>query len=45
MDALEKVVQEDSFEAEVQYCDPDNCLRDCIYEEINQCDAVTTKLW
>ena len=26
MNELEKVVQEEAFEIEVQYCDPDECL-------------------
>lgn len=30
MKELEKVVQEEMFEIEVQYCDPDDCLQDCI---------------
>lgn len=27
MKELEKVVQEEMFEIEVQYCDPDDCLK------------------
>ena len=29
MKEIEKVVQEETFEIEVQYCDPNDCLHDC----------------
>ena len=45
MKELEKVVQEEQFEIEVQYCDPDNCLRDCMHSGTNNCDAVILGLW
>ena len=31
MKEMEKVVQEETFEIEVQYCDPNDCLHDCIH--------------
>ena len=33
MKEMEKVVQEETFEIEVQYCDPDDCLHDFIQTE------------
>ena len=45
MKELEKVVQEEQFEIEVQYCDPDDCLHDCMHEGTNNCDAVILGLW
>ncbi len=29
MKELEKKMQNESFDVEVQYCDPDDCLHDC----------------
>lgn len=31
MRILEQVIQEETFDIEVQYCDPDDCLHDCIH--------------
>ena len=45
MEALEKVVQEEQFEIEVQYCDPDDCLQYCMHSGYNNCDAVITGWW
>ena len=45
MEALEKVVQEEQFEIEVQYCNPDDCLYDCMHSGYNNCDAVITGWW
>ena len=42
MKELEKMVQEETFEIEVQYCDPDDCLHDCIHSGVNNCDAIIT---
>ena len=42
MKEIEKVVQEETFEIEVQYCDPDDCLHDCIHSGVNNCDAIIT---
>ena len=42
---LEKVVQEEMFEIEVQYCDPDDCLQDCMESGYNNCTAVVTGWW
>ena len=36
MKELEKVVQEEAFEIEVQYCDPDECLHDCTLTSKNE---------
>ena len=33
MKEMEKVVQEETFEIEVQYCDPDDCNYDCMVSE------------
>ena len=43
MKELEKVVQEEMFEIEVQYCDP--CLQDCMESGYNNCTAVVTGWW
>ena len=42
MKEMEKMVQEETFEIEVQYCDPDDCLHDCIHSGVNNCDAIIT---
>ena len=42
MKEMEKVVQEETFEIEVQYCDPNDCLHDCIHSGVNNCDAIIT---
>ena len=34
MKEMEKVVQEETFEIEVQYCDPNDCLHDCIHSGV-----------
>lgn len=33
MKELEKKMQNESFDVEVQYCDPDDCLHDCKVEQ------------
>ena len=33
MRILEQVIQEETFDIEVQYCDPDECLHDCMHSE------------
>ena len=38
---MEQKVQEEEFDIEVQYCDPDDCLSDCLVE-VNICTAVVT---
>lgn len=38
---MEPKAQEEEFDIEVQYCDPDDCLSDCVVEE-NNCTAVVT---
>lgn len=30
MKELEKKMQNENFDVEVQYCDPDDCLHDCV---------------
>lgn len=42
---LEKKVQEEQFEIEVQYCDPSDCYHDCVHEGVNNCDASITEIW
>ena len=42
MRILEQVIQEETFDIEVQYCDPDECLLDCIQSGTNNCDAIIT---
>ena len=44
MKELEKVVQEEQFAIEVQYCDPDSCSHDCKQSD-GACNAVYTNLW
>ena len=39
---FDKVLQEETFEIEVQYCDPNDCLHDCIHSGVNNCDAIIT---
>lgn len=41
---LEQKVQEEDFEVEVQYCDPDNCLYDCVIGS-NICNAQYSSFW
>lgn len=45
MEKMEKRIQEVTFDVEVQYCDPDQCLYDCKHEGPNNCDMVVTSLW
>ena len=45
MKEKKKVVQEERFEIEVQYCDPDDCAHDCMHSGPNNCDAVILGLW
>ena len=42
MNELEKKMQMEEFDVEVQYCDPDDCAHDCMHEGINNCDAIVT---
>ena len=42
---LEKKMQEEPFDVEVQYCDPDDCDYDCFHEGPNNCDAHFTEIW
>ena len=39
---MEPKAQEEEFDIEVQYCDPDDCLHDCIHSGVNNCDAIIT---
>ena len=45
MKELEKKMQNENFDVEVQYCDPDDCLHDCKHEGPNNCDAHFTEIW
>ena len=38
MKELEKKMQNENFDVEVQYCDPDNCIYDCMVSE-NHCNS------
>lgn len=38
MKELEKKMQNESFDVEVQYCDPDDCNYDCMVSE-NHCNS------
>ena len=42
MQEIEKIIQKETFDIEVQYCDPDDCLHDCMQNGYNNCDAVIT---
>lgn len=44
MAELEKKMQEEPFEIEVQYCDPDDCDHDCLMAH-NHCNTHITSLW
>ncbi|MDE7204162.1 MAG: hypothetical protein K2O91_20240 [Lachnospiraceae bacterium] len=44
MQEIEKIIQNETFDIEVQYCDPDDCLYDCMQSGYNNCDAVITGL-
>lgn len=39
MKELEKKMQNENFDVEVQYCDPDDCLHDCKVGTTNQCNS------
>lgn len=45
MSELEKVMQEEMFDIEAQYCDPDNCVRDCYHTNGNYCDVYINRFW
>ena len=45
MEELKRTVQEEMFEIEVQYCDHDDCLQDCMESGYNNCTAVVTGWW
>lgn len=42
---MEKRIQEATFDAEVQYCDPDDCYYDCKLNVPNYCNEVVTLYW
>ena len=44
MKELEKKMQNENFDVEVQYCDPDDCWHDC-QTAPNYCDAHITEFW
>ena len=39
-----KKMQDEVFDVEVQYCDPDDCLHDCVVSG-NNCDANILSIW
>lgn len=45
MKELEKKMQNESFDVEVQYCDPSDCHHDCAQLGINNCDAYIMEIW
>ena len=44
MKELEKKMQDEAFDVEVQYCDPDDCMHDCMHGT-NNCDAHLIGWW
>lgn len=44
MKELEKKIQNENFDVEVQYCDPDNCNSDCQVAS-DKCNAQYTSMW
>lgn len=44
MKELEKKMQNESFDVEVQYCDPDDCLYDCETSE-GWCNTHIVPYW
>ena len=44
MKELEKKMQNENFDVEVQYCDPDDCWHDC-QTAPNYCNVHITEFW
>ena len=44
MQELEKKMQNENFDVEVQYCNPDDCLHDCETAP-NHCNTHYTPWW
>ena len=44
MKELEKKMQNENFDVEVQYCDPDDCWHDC-QTAPKYCNAHSTECW
>lgn len=44
MKELEKKMQNENFDVEVQYCDPDDCLHDCEVSE-GWCNTHIVPYW
>lgn len=42
MGEVEKKMQKATFDVEVQYCDPNDCLHDYVQSGYNNCTAVVT---
>lgn len=42
MGEVEKKMQKETFDVEVQYCNPNDCLHDCVQSGYNNCTAVVT---
>lgn len=45
MEKLEIRMQEELFDVETQYCDPDDCYHDCKLNVPNYCNEVVTLYW
>ena len=45
MKELEKKMQNDRFDIEVQYCNPDDCYYDCETGVPDHCNTHYTPLW
>ena len=44
MKELEKKMQNENFDVEVQYCDPDKCTQDCLTAP-GHCNTHVTPYW
>lgn len=44
MRELEKKIQNENFDVEVQYCDPDDCTKDCLIAP-DHCNTHITPHW
>lgn len=44
MQEFKNKIQEEPFEVEVQYCDPDDCHHDCLVG-VNYCDSNFMPIW
>lgn len=44
MEKSEKKMQNENFDVEVQYCDPDDCIQDCLIAP-DHCNTHITPYW